>query len=177
MMNQEQSLAIITEMIAEAKATFRDDGFFYLLWGWATLLAAISHFALLMLTGDERSGLIWAIFILGALIASVIVGRRKTRAAKARTWLMRQIMYLWTGLGIVYFLLIGAGIFRFMPFDNVYPVLIMLYGLGTYLSGSFLRFRPLVIGGIICWPLGLLTFLVPFQYQLLCIALGISISY
>jgi hypothetical protein len=37
----------------------------------------------------------------------------------------------------------------------------------TFLSGIILKFRPLVIGGLICWLLALGSVFVPVDFQLL----------
>jgi hypothetical protein len=53
----------------------------------------------------------------------------------------------------------------------------MLYGLGTFVSGSIIRFRPLVIGGIIAWALAIGCTYVSYDYQMLFGAAAILISY
>ncbi|MDZ4810068.1 MAG: hypothetical protein SGI96_17670, partial [Bacteroidota bacterium] len=59
----------------------------------------------------------------------------------------------------------------------VFPFFIMLYGLGTFVSGSIIRFRPLVIGGIVAWALAIGSTLVSYDYQMLFGAAAILVSY
>jgi hypothetical protein len=59
----------------------------------------------------------------------------------------------------------------------VFPFFIMLYGLGTFVSGSIIKFRPLIIGGIIAWALAIVAAYVEYDYQMLFGAAAILISY
>ena len=60
---------------------------------------------------------------------------------------------------------------------QVFPFFIMLYGLGTFVSGSIIQFRPLVIGGIIAWALAIGSVYAEYDYQMLFGAAAILISY
>ena len=60
---------------------------------------------------------------------------------------------------------------------NAYPFFILFYGLGTFVSGRVLKFRPLVIGGIFNWALAIISVYVHFDYQLLIAAAAILTSY
>ena len=59
----------------------------------------------------------------------------------------------------------------------VFPFFIMLYGLGTFVSGSIIRFRPLIIGGIIAWALAIGSTFGSYDYQMLFGAAAILVSY
>jgi hypothetical protein len=52
-------------------------------------------------------------------------------------------------------------------YKMVSPGFLVLYGIPTFLSGIILRFKALVIGGICCWILSVLSLLVSPSYQLL----------
>ena len=59
----------------------------------------------------------------------------------------------------------------------VYPLIISLYGMGTFISGGILKFKPLIIGGIACWIISIIAFFVANEYVLLLTALSIIIAY
>ena len=59
----------------------------------------------------------------------------------------------------------------------VFPFFIMLYGLGTFISGCILQFRPLVVGGIIASALAIGAAFATYDYQMLFGAAAILISY
>ena len=54
---------------------------------------------------------------------------------------------------------------------------ILMYGIGTFVSGKLIRFRPLVIGGILNFILAAVSIKFNFANQLLIGALAILISY
>ena len=58
-----------------------------------------------------------------------------------------------------------------------YPLIMVIYGIGTWVSGGILKFAPLIIGGVICWILAGMAFYFPFNIQLLLLAMSILLSY
>jgi hypothetical protein len=84
--------------------------------------------------------------------------------------------HLWTGMGISFFVL--SMIFNRMGWNNnIFPFFIMLYGLGTFVSGRLIQFTPLVVGGIIAWVLAIAATFVSYDYQMLMGAAAILFSY
>ena len=84
--------------------------------------------------------------------------------------------YLWMGMGISYFVL--SMILTKIGWNSaVFPFFIMMYGLGTFISGNIIQFRPLVIGGIIAWVLAIGSVYVDYDYQMLFGAAAILFSY
>jgi hypothetical protein len=59
----------------------------------------------------------------------------------------------------------------------VFPFFIMLYGLGTFVSGNIIQFRPLVVGGILAFALAVSSTFVDYDYQMLFAAGAILVSY
>ena len=176
-MTEKESLHIIHDMIQQARANLRDDGFFYLLWGWAVLIGAVVHYLLLALTTFMHPYLVWPVLILGAMIITLVVFRKRHGQATNKTHLERLIGQVWLGMGAAIFFVIALGILGKMTFTQVYPILIMLYGLATFAAGAVLKYRPLMIGGAICWPLALVASFFAFDLQLLVLALSIVISF
>ena len=80
------------------------------------------------------------------------------------------------GMGISFFVLsfiMTSGV----GWQHAWPFFILFYGLGTFVSGKILRFKPLIVGGIINWILACAASFFPFDYQLLFAAAAILISY
>lgn len=84
---------------------------------------------------------------------------------------------LWMGVGISFFILSVIISNLKDGWTFAYPFFILLYGLGTFVSGRILKFRPLIIGGIVNWVLAVACVLVHYDYQLLIAAAAIFISY
>jgi hypothetical protein len=85
--------------------------------------------------------------------------------------------YLWTGIGVSFFILSFIVSSSAEGWNFSYPFFIMLYGLGTFVSGKIIKFKPLVIGGIINWCLACISVFFSFDYQLLFAAAALLTSY
>ncbi len=175
--DQQQGLEVIQQMIATAKRNVSDNGFFYLLWGYAVLIASLSQYYMLKYTDTELHFLPWPILMTVAGITAGVAGARYNKRVKVKTYFDTLMGYLWGAFGISLFLVL-----LFMPklgYEKTYPVIMILYGIGTFVSGGMLKFAPLVIGGIICWVAAAIThFLSPtMEVQLLILALVITCAY
>jgi hypothetical protein len=175
-MTGEQSLQLISEMITAAKTGIKDDGFFYLLWGWLVLVASLSQYALLFIWPSEYNGLPWAILMPLGGVVTMIASRRQKKKRKVKTFL-DQFM----GYALVAFLMSLFTVLFFMARlgrpELAYPLIMMVYGAWLFISGGALKFKLLMVGGIINWALAFAAMFVPFQGQLLLLALAVLLGY
>jgi dolichol kinase len=58
-----------------------------------------------------------------------------------------------------------------------YTVLMLLYGLGTLITGTVIRFAPLIVGGIIAWVCAALLVWVNFPEALLVLGVSVLAGY
>jgi hypothetical protein len=168
-----ESLHLIQQMILAAKEDLSDRSFDYLFWGWLVLAAALGNYALL-LTGYARPWLPWALMPLGSVIV-LVYHYRQEKQRTVHTPVGEFLGFFWTGMAVVLVMVLGFGMVR--GWVLAYPLLIALYGLGTFVSGGALRFRPLVYGGAACWLLATGAFLVSFPTQLLLLAAAVVVAY
>lgn len=155
----EQSLKLIETMMGQARKSFHRMSFYFLLWGVILTVAM----AMQMLAGQlgwsgKYIGMVWmSASILGA-IASALYGAQEGRREHAETLADRALMWLWVGFIITLFSTIaGAGIAGYTtPVGSI----MLLTGLPTFATGQMLRFKPLIIGGILFWVLGTISFFV-----------------
>ncbi|TGE16990.1 hypothetical protein [Hymenobacter elongatus] len=168
------SLRLIQEMIQSAKQDLSDNSFDFLLWGWLVLAASLAHYGLLQI-GYDKPWMGWPVLMgLGSVVA-FIHGARRGRREQVRTAQGDFMVYLWSGFGVLMLMLIGVGAVH--GWDKAYPLIIGLYGLGTFATGGALRFRPLIWGGAACWLLATVAFRVAFDTQLLLIATAVLVAY
>jgi hypothetical protein len=57
------------------------------------------------------------------------------------------------------------------------PLILLLVSIPTFVSGIILKFKPLIVGGILFWFFGLINFFVPLEYQNLIGALAMICGY
>ena len=166
-------------MISKTKSSIGANRFYFLLWGWVAFIGIMGQFVLKVVFGYAQHYIVWLI-VLPAVVASIIRSARDGRRQQVRTYVGENMGYLWTGMGISFFVL--GFIITNMRVPQTgwlvsYPFYILLYGLGTFVSGKFLQFPPLVIGGIINWVLACVAVFFPFDYQMLFAATAIVVSY
>ena len=172
----QQSLELIQAMISKTKANLGENSIYFLLWGWVTFLAIIGQFFLKVVLSNEHHYLVWLLTIPTAII-TIIYSARRHNKHKVKTYIGESMSYLWTGIGISFFILSMIISNSSGGWLNAWPFFILMYGLGTFVSGMILKFRPLVIGGVISWILSLASIFVAFDYQLLLAAAAILSSY
>jgi hypothetical protein len=162
------SLLLIDSMINQAKNRFSENGFLYLLWGWLILFCSIGHFILLKFRLFEHPEIIWSSCWL-AVIFQVIYLIKTKKKETVKTYSENIINYIWVSFGICMFVL-SFILGKSNGWVNLYSLFLMLYGTPTFLSGIVMQFKPLKIGGIVCWSLAILsTFVLPL-YGLLLLA-------
>lgn len=110
-------------------------------------------------------------------VVSGIYGYRLGKKATVKTIIDTSMIYLWNGFVVSILIIITIGIVNHVSWHTINPLIIVLYGLGTFVSGGILKFRPLIRGGILAWVLSIIAFLVQSEIQLLIMALAIIVSY
>jgi hypothetical protein len=171
----QESLKLIQSMIAKTQQDMGDDSKHFLLWGWITFVACVGQFVLKIVYHYEKHYLVWLLIIPGVII-SAYMGITEQRTQKANTYIGDSMKYLWMGMGISFFVL-SMILSRMGWNNNVFPFFMLLYGLGTFISGKFLQFKPLVYGGLAAWAMAIASVYFNYDYQILFAAAAILVSY
>lgn len=167
-----QSLSIITKMIQEAKGSVQNNAVYFLLWGWVVAIGNFGMYALMKLAYPAPY-MIWLITIPAAFI-SMYLGYRQGKNRSVTTHLGTIYMWTWVSFAIVIFTLILFGQKINYQFN---PIILLITSLPTFISGISLRFKPLVIGGILFWIFGIVSFTLNYELQLLIGGLAIICGY
>jgi hypothetical protein len=185
-MTEQESLAVIKEMIERSRTNFKEQSFYYLMWGWLVVGAVLVE-ALLFNQGLSYHYIVWPIMGFAGGITSGIYGRMQGKKAGRSTHIDRAMGYVWIGFIMYLFivlLLSATGKFGNATegWNTSFLLIMGLYGLGTFISGGILKFKPLVIGGIASFVLVALTVFIPslvatFNGALLMLAASIIVSY
>jgi hypothetical protein len=170
----EQSIGIIEKMIQEVREDLGHDSFLYLMWGWLTAIAALTHYALRYQFDYQHGYIAWALMPIGAVVHFVYL-YRQNRDSKINSYTQRALASIWIAFFISIVVLV-VGVFS-LGGDAVYPFFIMLYASAIFATGMILKFNPLIIGGASNWIIAIISFYQPFEIKLLLIALAITLSY
>jgi hypothetical protein len=169
----QQSLDIITQMIRAAKGNVQQNSFYFLLWGWVIVLANLGMFILGTIS-YEHPHIVWAITIPAWIISIVRSFREGKSEGKSATHFGKISGSLWLSFGVVIFTLVAFG---FKINYQLNPVILLISSIPTFATGVIIRFRPLMIGGIVFWIGGIISFLLPMEMQPLLGAIAITCGY
>ena len=174
-LTSEESLKLITDMIGQAKRNFVKGGssFHFLLWGWVVMLANFAHYTLDVFELYEFPHVVWVITI-PAAFASFLYGFLKSKKAMVKSHIDRVYTSLWISILVMIILcLIFMGKMNF----NHNPVILLFSGLGTFVSGVLLRFKPIIYGAIVLWIGAVMGLLSSISDQQLISGIAVTIGY
>lgn len=154
--SEKDSLELISKMISTAKNTFYESGWGCLLWGFANLFC----FTLAYLATTLRNFKLPFnpfLLMLVAFLLQMYFQNKEKKYKSATSYVQDGNKYVWIAFGISVFALnIGAG------FSNigymVFPPLLIIFAVPTFVSGLLMKFTPFIFGGIVCWILGIAAF-------------------
>ena len=176
MKEAEKQIQYIEEMIATTKGNISGGSVHFLVWGWLVFAAALVNYTLLNYTAYANPWIGWPIFMGTGAVIAIYLGVKESNKRRFATKIDTMLVQLWAGFGITLLVMLSA--MAAIGPAKVYPMLMALYGLGTFVSGGILNFKPLQIGAVAAWICAVIGFYqVQFDSQLLFIAAAILFSY
>ena len=170
--NESEGLEIIQKMINTVKADIDDNSFYNILWGWLVFVASLGHYFFVM-AGYEHPYIMWLLMPVGGVVTAIYASKHE-RNKKVRTYLDDLMKYVLIAF-LVSLVMVLISMSKLQL--NTYPMVMMVYGSWLFISGGTIRFKPLLVGGIINWILGYIAFFVSFDLQLLLLALAVLLGY
>lgn len=83
-------------------------------------------------------------------------------------------MWLWLSLGMSIFILIMFG--SYINF-KINPIILLLAATPTFVSGVILKFKPLLVGGVVFWLSAIASYLMDYPSQFLISAFAIAVGF
>jgi beta-lactamase regulating signal transducer with metallopeptidase domain len=170
----QESLLLIRSMIETTRHSISDHSHYYLLWGWAVMIGCIVQYLLMSVFKYPHHYYAWFITLL-ALVIQIFFIIKDKKKERVKTFINEANSQLWMIIGFSFIALFF--IFGKMGWMYCFPIYILLYGIGTSVSGSLIKFKPLIIGGIANIALSIITVYLRYDLQILMTALAILISY
>lgn len=172
-LNEKESLDLIGQMINTAKNNLQKGmGKVFLLWGYLVAVISLCTLVLLnILPGESRyyAYYLWFLMALGCPFHYYLVKKMQDESL-VKTYIEKLMTWVWIGftvsiLVVVFGMLfdtvlvyhftkdikVGNDFIRWFQWIFLTPFLLCLYGFALFVSGKAYEFKPLVIGGIICF--------------------------
>ncbi len=145
----EESMKLITEMIGKAKRSYITKGIASMVWGVLIMLCSLLTWA--QIQYDFYLGFdVWLlvfIAVIPQLYFSIKEKKQKTFVGHDEI----TMRYLWTTFGICIFILTFYS--NYFKHEHSISLFMMLYGIPTFITGGIFKFKPMILGGLICWGL------------------------
>ena len=174
--NPEEGLRTIYAMIQSAKSTIGENYLYYLLWGYLVLITCIAEYALITLFRYDQHYLVWPVLMGLGVFASVLFNLRQKKRSTSKSLIGQVMVYFWGGWLVSFVILIVFANLR-ESYTVILPLAMVMYGLGIFVSGGVIDFRPLIIGGILSWIAAVVSFFQPHAVQLLIMIGVVIVSY
>jgi hypothetical protein len=171
----QESLELIKNMIESTKGNVAGDSFYFLFWGWLVFACCLVQYIMKVNLQMEQHYWVWFLMPVGGIV-SAIYGSKEAKKVKVKGFVEANINYLWISIAISFIVLVFINSYN-KGWETAFSYYILLYAIGTFVTGSIIRFRPLVIGGLINFVLAAVSIRFSFDNQLLFGAVAILSSY
>lgn len=186
-LTEKESLDLIAMMINKAKDSYHDTGISAMMWGAIIAVCALTRLAELQFNFKLPVDIYWLTIL--AVVPQIFITIREKKERKVKTYDDIYMDYLWLGFGISIFLMIfitnavfnvwepvaaeygklsGKPVSSFREF--IAPLFLLLYGIPTFVTGAACKFKPMLLGGLLCWVCCIITIYTSIKIDLLLTA-------
>ena len=165
-LTQQESLALINEMIGKAKKSYVTKGWASIMWGSIIVFCSIATWVRVKF--NISLGDVWRLTIL-ALLPQIYFGIKENKKRGFVSYEGNTLSYVWIAFGISMFVLtifinaVAIGL-------QVTSLFMMLYAIPTFITGGVTKFKPMIYGGIFCWIASVISIFTDFETDNLLMA-------
>lgn len=180
-LNETQSLLVIREMIQVSKNKLKQDGILFIVWGWVLFFVSTTGYierGLALTFGIKKVLNVLGVALpLIALIFSVYYLIKESK--KVQTYIGISLRYVWISLFVCMVLvnLIQFNVLHSINFELQHPIFMVLMAFAVTVTGGILRYRLIIIGGVIFGILALAASYLNLKEQLIVESVAWIISF
>ncbi len=168
----EESLLLISKTIEETKKRFEENGHIIILWGSLTFIVFFSQYIFVFTGLYKLFDIMWTciLFPLGAIYTFIYVRRKVKKNNQPKTIIGRILGTMGWAFGLN-FMILGF-LFGHELGKAIAPIFLVFLAIFIFITGISIKFKPLIIGGILLYLTGLGTFLISTDYHGLSMMIG-----
>jgi hypothetical protein len=179
----EESLQLISQVITKTRRSFKITSVYLILWGWVMVIASLACFSLIryMVSNHQFKYInlgAWLTWMIPIFIAIIIerfyINRRHVKVERTKSLIGNIIQMLWYANGVA--IIVGCFISYKLNFYPT-PIILIIIGIPTTVTGYIIKFKPLMIGGVIFWLASIVSIFTSSDYQLIVCAISIFSGY
>ena len=155
-------------MIGKAKSSYHSNGTGAIMWGILIFFCSMFDFFQMQFQFDIGFDIWWLMFL--ALVPQFYMILTYSKKKNFESYEEKTMRYVWWAF--------GACVLMLMFFNHYYrpshseSLFLMLFGVPTFITGGMFRFKPMIIGGLICWILFVISLYTELKINLLLMALA-----
>jgi len=173
----EESLLLISRTIEETKQRFQENGHILILWGCVTFSVFFLQYFFSIVGLYKKFDIIWTciLFPLGAVYTFIYVRGKEKKNQIPKNILGRILGTIGWLVGMN--IMILGFVFGDHLGNALAPIFIILLAIMIIMTGVSIKFKPLIIGGILLNLIGFGTFLVSRDYHGFSMMLGSVVGF
>lgn len=146
-LTEQESLELISRMINNTRERVeKHAGMPFLIWGYIVVAVSLSVWYLFTATHNPAwHGLWFCIPVIGLPIYLLHL-KTKEKQPKVKTYIDRVMTYIWGVLGITAIIISAFAMFHRIP---ILFIMLIIMGMGTTITGLIIRFKLIIISGIL----------------------------
>lgn len=170
-----ESLEIINSMISSAKNHYHESGLSAILWGMTNIICFVLAYMMEKVEGFHFP--FNPFYLMGiTFILQLYFDRKERKFRKATSYIEEVNNFVWLAFAFAVLILTIAGGFANIGYI-VLPMLLLLFGMPTFVTGCITKFIPFIAGGMICWILCIIALFHKSYETYLLVAAGAAAAW
>lgn len=162
---RQQSLDLINEMISKAKESYTTKGIASMVWGSLITFCGLANWVEIHF--KQNFGDVWLLTLI-ALVPQIYFSVKEKRSKNFIAHNEITTNYIWIAFTLSMF--ITSYYFSYFSMGNVSSLIMMLFGIPTFIIGGMNKFTPMIVGGIFCWAASIVSIFTTIEIDLLLMA-------
>ena len=162
---QQQGLDLINEMISKAKKSYTTKGIASMVWGSLITFCGLVNWVEIHF--NKSFGDVWLLTLV-ALLPQIYFSVKEKRNKNFIGHNEITTNYIWIAFTISMF--ITSFYFSHFNMGNATTLIMMLFGIPTFIIGGMSKFKPMIFGGIFCWTASVVSIFTAIEVDVLLMA-------
>ena len=169
--DENQSFQVIKEMNQISQKKLKNDGLLFILWGWVMFYSGLSGYIVREVLLSHRFERFLGVFgkVFGLLVVAYTVYYIWRQRKKVQTYIGISLRYVWISM-VGCFVLINLILYNVLHqvnFELQHPLFMVMMAFSVVVTGGILRYKLIIIGGILFGLIALISSYFRLSYQLL----------
>lgn len=172
-----EELGIIRKMIDKTKAHTAEVSIYFIVWGWVAFIACLLTYILVYFDQERLIWLMWLILMSLGGITVFVFGIKQGKRIKVKTYTDQSYSSLWGACCVSFIIVFVGWSLGAISMEILVPLIAIIAGLGTFVTGGIIEWKPFCFSGIVWWISAIIMMLIHWHYHNLVMAITIVPGY